>query len=266
MDLNENFAEIIVKPSVTNSGIVELILNRPNAANAINGVMVDEICRFLELADQDAATKVIIISGSGKHFCAGGDVKAMKNKTGMFAGDTDTLRKKYAYGIQNIARTMERIETPVIAAINGAAIGAGLDLACMCDIRLASQNAKFGETFTRLGLISGDGGSFFLQRVVGYPLAMELTLTAEIIDSKRALEIGLVSKLVDLADLASEALILAEKIARQPSVATKYAKRLVRDGFRSQLNQHLELASVYQGVTQRTPDHFNALAELEKKD
>ena len=88
----------------------------------------------------------------------------------------------------------------------------------------------------------------------------------EILDSKRALEIGLVSKLVDLADLASEALILAEKIARQPSVATKYAKRLVRDGFRSQLNQHLELASVYQGVTQRTPDHFNALAELEKKD
>ena len=194
-------------------GIVKLILNRPDASNAFSDEMITELCMVLREADQDPDVRVIIVTGAGKHFCAGGDVKAMKHRTGMFAGESDELRKRYMYGIQQIPLTMESIETPVIAAINGAAIGAGLDFCCMCDIRLAGERAKFGETFTKLGLIPGDGGGFFLQRIIGYSKAMELTLTGEVFDAIHALEIGLVKRIFPNDSLLDEAVAFAKIIA-----------------------------------------------------
>ena len=177
------YKEIITSFTDHNLGVLEIKLNRPEASNAFTIDMIDELCSCLKTADNDPAVRAIIITGEGKNFCAGGDIKSMVNKSEMFSGDPNQLRKNYMYGIQQIPQTMEQIETPVIAAINGAAIGAGLDFCCMCDIRIAAEDAKFGETFVKLGLIPGDGGAFFLQRVVGYSKAIELTLTGDVIDA-----------------------------------------------------------------------------------
>jgi 2-(1,2-epoxy-1,2-dihydrophenyl)acetyl-CoA isomerase len=160
---------------------------------------------------------------------------------------------------------MEFIETPVIAAINGAAIGAGLDFSCMCDVRICSDKAKFGETFVKLGLIPGDGGAFFLQRVVGYPKAMELTLTGDVINADEALDIGLVMKSVAPESLMEEAVILATKVAKNAPVAVRYSKKLIRQAYHDRISSHLESAAVYQGVAQRTSDHFEGVCALLEK-
>lgn len=246
-------------------GIVKLILNRPDASNAFSDEMITELCRVLREADRDPDVRVIIVTGEGKHFCAGGDVKAMQQRSGMFAGESDELRKRYMYGIQQIPLTMESIETPVIAAINGAAIGAGLDFSCMCDIRLAGERAKFGETFTKLGLIPGDGGGFFLQRIIGYSKAMELTLTGEVFDAKHALEIGLVNRIFPNDSLLDEAFAFAKIIASNAPVAVKYSKKIIRQAYHDRINSHLEAAAAYQGVAQRTHDHFEGVSALLEK-
>src|SRR5690606_10001766 len=121
--------------------------------------MIIDLVRVLDAINNAKEIRVVVITGMGKHFCAGGDLKAMKAKTGMFAGDANELRLRYQQGIQQISLAMENIEKPIIAMVNGAAIGAGLDLACMCDIRLCSENAIFAESFTSLGLVPGDGGT-----------------------------------------------------------------------------------------------------------
>lgn len=240
-------------------------LNRPEASNAFNLSMINELVRTLKIADQDDSVRTIIISGMGKHFCAGGDVKKMKNKEDMFSGGPNELRQNYISGIQQIPHCFHQLATPVIAMINGAAIGAGLDLACMCDIRISSDKAKFGETFSKLGLIPGDGGSYFLQRVVGFSKAMELSLTAEIFDSSKALSIGLVNSVVGADELLDKTTQLAKKINANSPIASKMLKRSIIHAYRSDLASHLDLLAAYQGITQRTEDHLRALDAIENK-
>ena len=184
------FSKIILEK---NDHIAKITLNRPESSNALDEEMIEELTSALTDLDIDNNIRCILLTGAGKHFCAGGDVKKMLNKEGMFAGEPNELRERYKRGIQQIPLTFERLSTPVVAVVNGAAIGAGLDLACMCDIRVSSTRAKFGETFAKLGLIPGDGGMWFLQRVVGYSKAVEMTLTANIYDSEEALKMNLVS-------------------------------------------------------------------------
>jgi len=191
-------------------------------------------------------------------------VKGMKSKAGMFSGDANELRERYKRGIQKIPLAFERLSTPTIAAVNGAAIGAGLDVACMCDIRVASDKAKFGETFVKLGLVPGDGGSYFLQRAVGFAKAMEMTLTAKIYDSKEALAMGLVS--YEGADFEEKAVEFAASITKNAPIAVQMAKRSIEMARKSDLQAVLDLMAAYQGITQRTEDHFEGLdGLLEKK-
>lgn len=257
-----NLSQINLKFS---NHILWLTLNRPDSSNAFTDEMIDELVSTLYRADEDDNVRAIIVTGSGKHFCAGGDVKAMKDKTQMFAGESNELRQRYKRGIQQIPICMNSLSTPVIAMINGAAIGAGLDFACMCDIRISSNRAKFGETFTKLGLIPGDGGTYFLQRVVGFAKAMELTLTADVIDASEAKAIGLVSSLYEAEALKEATETLALKVISNAPIATQMAKRALVHAYNSDLQSNLDLLSAYQGITQRSSDHFSALDNLLEK-
>lgn len=242
-----------------------ITLNRPENSNAFSDEMIDGLVNCLERADFDNKVRTIVLTGAGKHFCAGGDVKAMQTKTGMFAGEPNELRERYKKGIQKIPLAIEKLSTPIIAMINGAAIGAGLDLACMCDIRVCSEHAKFGETFAKLGLVPGDGGTYFLQRVIGFAKAMELSLTGDIIGSDEAQSLGLVSKVI-AADLLKEHVEkLCLKINSNAPIAIQMLKRSMIHSYRSDLSSMLDLLNAYQGITQRTMDHDRAVAQIFNK-
>ncbi|TDJ04977.1 MAG: 3-hxdroxyacyl-CoA dehydrogenase [Deltaproteobacteria bacterium] len=234
-----------------------LTFNLPEKRNAITLSMVESLVTVLNEADWDPEIKVIILTGQGSAFCAGGDIKAMKEKSGMFAGSSEELRQIYMNGIQRIPRSIESLQTPIIAMVNGPAIGAGLDIACMCDLRVASSKALFGETFAKIGLVPGDGGTFFLPRVVGYAKAMEMSLTARVYTAIEALEMGLLSSLTSESELEAVTRSLAEKIAENSFTALTMIKKGLR-GARD-LDTQLDLMAAFQGITQRTQDHFDRL-------
>ncbi len=256
-----SFKEILVNQE----GYSLLItLNRPESCNAITLVMVKELTDVLKFADIDDSIRVIIITGAERCFSAGGDLKAMKSKTEMFEGESAELRNRYLRGIQEIPRTIEAIRTPIIAYVNGPAVGAGCDLAAMCDLRVASEKARFGVTFSKIGLVAGDGGPFFLQRVVGYAKAMELYLTARIIDAKEAKDIGLVNYITE--DGLEGAIALASEIASNAPVPVSMMKQALKHSRNSSAEACLELMASFQAIVQRTSDHFEGVdAILEKR-
>lgn len=242
-----------------------LTLNNPEQSNAITTEMIDSLCGVLKYADFDRDVRVIILTGEGKNFCSGGDIKAMSEKTGMFQGESNELRLRYVYGIQQIPKTLEEVSTPVIAMVNGAAIGAGCDLAMMCDLRVGSVSTKFGETFTKIGLVPGDGGTFFLQRIVGFAKAMEMTLTGDIYEGQKAKDFGLLNILTEDRALKADTEQFAEKIAANAPVAQAMAKKALKVSYLHDLQTSLDLLAGFQGIAQRTQDHFEALAAAKAK-
>lgn len=248
--------------------IVIATLNRPEARNAIStSANSEEIAAFCNEMTCDRSVRAIILTGGGKAFCAGGNVKDMGERAGMFAGAPYELRNAYRTGIQRIPTALYELEVPVIAAINGPAIGAGLDLACMCDIRLASATACFAESFVKLGIVPGDGGAWLLPRIVGMPIASQLCLTGEMFDASRALGYGLVSEVLEPDDLMPRARELAELIAANPGHATRMTKRLLRDGLEMKLAPLLEMSAAYQALAHHTADHQEAVAAfLDKRE
>lgn len=260
--LNDNYTDLLVE---MDKPLLRVTLNRPHCSNAFSDEMISELCRLLREADWDDDVRVIILTGAGKTFCAGGDVKAMEEKTGMFAGDPEELRRRYTKGIQQIPLTIEALHTPLIAMVNGPAIGAGCDLACMCDIRMGCRHSRFGETFAKLALVPGDGGTFFLQRIVGYAKAMELTLTGRIITADEALALGLLNDLVAVDALKKETEKLALSIAANSPVAVSMIKKAIRQARTAEISGHLDLLAAFQGITQRTDDHFKRVRALKAK-
>ncbi|MDB5722730.1 MAG: enoyl-CoA hydratase, partial [Alphaproteobacteria bacterium] len=177
--------------------VAVITLNRPQERNAISRPeYIQEIKDFCTRATDDASLKAVVVTGAGSAFCAGGNVKDMRDKAGIFQGSPYELRNRYRLGIQQIPLALYELEVPTIAAINGPAIGAGLDLACMCDIRIAAEGAIFAESFVKLGIVPGDGGAWLLPRIIGNARAALMTLTGDSIDASRALEYGLVSDVV----------------------------------------------------------------------
>jgi enoyl-CoA hydratase/carnithine racemase len=258
---NKTFKDLLVsKDEFT----LEITLNNPAQANAITNEMIDSLVEVLSFADEDDEIRCILLTGAGRSFCAGGDLGAMENKTGMFEGESDELRRNYRKGIQRIPRAIEALKTPIVALVNGAAIGAGCDLAMMCDIRVASKFAKFGETFSKLSLVPGDGGTFFLQRVVGYTKAMEMFLTGDIYSGEDVLKFGL-ANFVREDDSLVFSRDLCKKISHNGPVAISMTKVALKSGRTSSLNDQLELLSSFQGITQRTSDHFEALKAFKEK-
>ena len=259
----KNFEDLLVEQS---GHTLWITLNRPESSNAYSIGMVSALVEVIRHADIDNSIRAIIITGAGKSFCAGGDIKAMRGKTGMFAGESNELRETYQSGIQQIPLTISQIKTPVIAMVNGAAVGAGCDLAAMCDMRIASTQAVFAETFAKVGLVPGDGGAFFLTRLIGYGKAMEMFLTCKNYSAEEALKMGLVNEVVLPDQLKARTMEVVEGIINLPPIAVQMTKKAIIHAHQSDLISHLELMAAYQGITQRSSDHFKALdGMIEKK-
>ena len=242
-------------------GIVTLTLDNPAERNALSSqAQWDALASAVDRVQADPAARCLILTGAGSAFCAGGNVKDMKNRAGIAAGAPHQIREGYRQGIQRIPLAFQRLDVPAIAAVNGPAIGAGCDLACMCDIRIASERASFAESFVRLGIIPGDGGAWLLQRVVGYARAAELTFTGETIDARAALDIGLVSRVVPADTLLDEARALAVRIAANPGPALRMAKRLMNEARHQRLDSLLEMSAAFQALAHHTPEHEQAVS------
>lgn len=239
--------------------VATITLDRSEARNAYSDAMCEQLVAALDAADRDPAIRCAILTGAGKAFHAGGDVKAMKERSGMFAGDPAELRMRYLQGIQAVPRRIAEFAKPLLAAINGPAIGAGLDLACMCDLRLAAQGAQLGSTFVKVGLVPGDGGAFFLARTVGFPRALEMMLTGRVLDADEALRIGLVHEVVPADRLLAVAGERAQALAALPPAAVQLTKRAAYRSWQCDQATALELAATYQGIAQNQPDHLRAL-------
>lgn len=240
-------------------------LDNPAQRNALTIAMIESLTKILAEADADPVIRVIVLTGAGDHFCAGGDIKAMKNRIGMFAGESDELRRRYMQGIQKIPRAIESLSKPVIAMINGAAIGAGCDLAMMCDLRIGSEKSKFAETFTKLGLVPGDGGTFFLVRAIGYAKAMRMFLTGDAWSGQEALNFGLLQEIHPSESLEKATEALTSKIAANAPVAIQMTKKALKLASVQTLDSSLDLLAAFQGIAQRTDDHFEALEGFEAK-
>ncbi len=242
--------------------VLLITFNRPEARNAYSAEMVDSLLAALAWAEDQPSVRCVVITGAGRAFNAGGDLKLMRQHSGMFEGSPSELAQRYRRTIQRIPKALEDYSKPLIAAVNGAAIGAGLDLACMCDVRVASEAAAFGETFVKIGLVPGDGGAYVLARVVGFAHALEMALTGEIIDARRALAIGLVNHLVAPEALLDRAFEIADLIASNAPVAVQLTRRAFYQAHRQSLIQALETAAAYQGIVQNTDDHLEGVAAL----
>ena len=244
-----------------------LTLNRPDAMNALgmpgDGDQIQAAC---EQINNDDDVRCVVLTGAGRAFSAGGDVKAMKAREGAFGGSGVQIRDGYRRNIHRVVRSIYGLEVPSIAAINGAAIGLGMDVACMTDIRIAADTAKMGVTFLKLGLIPGDGGAWLLPRTIGMSRAAELLFTGDVIDAKTAADWGLVSRVVPAADLMTEAMVLAQKIALQPPHALRLAKSLLKQGQTASYDTLMEMSAAAQAISHLTDDHMEGVdAILEKR-
>jgi len=244
-----------------------LTLNRPEMMNALgapgDGDVVAEVCNQVN-ADRDI--RCVILTGAGRAFSAGGDVKAMKERTGAFGGNAVAIRDGYRGNIHKVVKAIYYLEVPSIAAVNGAAIGLGCDVACMTDIRISSDQAKYGVTFLKLGIIPGDGGAWLLPRTIGMSRACELLFTGDVVDAATALEWGLVSKVVPHDTLMDEAMKLAERIAQQPPHALRLAKSLLKQGTTGTYESLMEMSAAAQAISHMTEDHMEGVnALLEKR-
>jgi enoyl-CoA hydratase/carnithine racemase len=242
--------------------IATLTLNRPEARNAFSPEMINLWRGYLQEAKEDNNVSVVVVTGKGDTFCSGGDIRDMAEGK-LRSWD---MKRFLWEGVHRIVLTLEDLDKPVIAAINGAAMGAGLDMAIMCDLRICSDKAKLAESYIMMGLVPGDGGAYFLPRLVGVPKALELLLTGDVIDPLEGLRLGLVNRVVAHDRLLDETFDLAKKIAAKPPLAIRMMKRAVYQGQTSTLRAHLDYISSQLSLLSETEDHLEAArAFLEKR-
>jgi len=244
-----------------NGHVVTLTMNRPDDRNPLgmpgDG---DNFSEAAELINNDNEVRCVILTGAGKAFSAGGNLKAMRDREGTFGLPPLEMREEaYRKNIHRVVRSLWNIEVPTVGAINGPAIGLGNDVGCTCDIRIAADNAKFGATFLKVGLIPGDGGSWLLPRVIGWSNASRLFFTGDVVDAETARIWGLVSDVVPGANLIEEANKLADRICQQPPQALRMTKRLMRDGMGSSFDTIMEMSASMQVIVQNTEDHLEAV-------
>jgi enoyl-CoA hydratase/carnithine racemase len=243
--------------------VAMLTFQRDDVRNALTGTeLTADIVATLAWANTCTDVSVLIMTGEGSAFSAGGNIKNMAARA---QESPHILAQYYKYGVQRIPVAMQAVEIPVIAAVNGPAIGAGFDLANMCDIRVGSTNAQFGETFANLGLIAGDGGGWYLQRLLGYHRAAELTFTGRLVKAEEAKALGILLEVTEADALLPRAKELAAKMAAKPPLALRYAKRLLKLAQQQGLNEHLDACSSFQAMCQKSEDHAEALAAFFEK-
>lgn len=242
--------------------VAVLTLNRPEAKNAFSPEMVSLWRQHLEEARNDSAVRVVVVTGKGDTFCSGGDIRDMAEGK-LKSWD---MKNFLWEGVHRIVLTLEDLDKPVIAAVNGAAMGAGMDMAIMCDLRVCSERARLAESYIMMGLVPGDGGAYFLPRLVGTSKALELLWTGAVLTAKEALKLGLVNRVVEHDLLMDETMRLAETIAAKPPLAVRMMKRAVYQAQTSSLRAHLDYISSQISLLSETRDHPEAArAFLEKR-
>lgn len=237
-------------------------LNRPQQKNAFTLEMIDEWARRLQQAEADAEVGAIVVTGNGGSFCSGVDLSVIEDL--QQRGDALAWKSLLWDRVHRIAFTLERLDKPVIAAVSGAAVGAGMDMSLMCDMRFAARSARFCEGYIRIGAVPGDGGCYFLPRLVGSAKALELFLSGEFVDAEEALRIGLVNRVYDDSELEQRTQHFAEKIVAHSPVALRMIKRAVYQSRDTDLRTALDMISSHMGIVQTTPDAqeaFNAFRE-----
>ena len=246
-------------------GIATITLNRPDRRNAYSPEMSESISKAVQDAAKDNGVRVLVITGTGLAFCAGADVKAMAEAASQ--PDDEEKGREFERGHLSFPLLLHEFEKPVIAAINGVAVGGGLDLALSCDIRIASDKARFAEVFIRRGLIPAMGGIFFLPRLVGIDRACQIIWTGDMIDAKEAERIGLVTMVVAHEELEIATKDLAEKLAKGPPLAIQKAKRAIYEGLEMDLQSSLDYVASVVKELRKTDDHKEgARAFVEKRE
>jgi len=245
--------------------VLILTMSQPATRNALTGnTAVEEFVQACAAISADRTLRAVILTGEGPVFSSGGNVKDMQRYFQQKLSP-ETIREEYRNGIQRLPKALYNLDLPVIAAINGPAIGAGLDLTCMCDIRIASEKATFAESFVKVGIVPGDGGAWLLPRAVGMSKASEMAFTGEALSAQDALACGLVSRVVPHESLMEVAMVLAQKIAANPGGVLRMTKRLLREGERATLESLLEISASYQAIAHMEPDHHEAVRAFVEK-
>ena len=247
----------------TSDGIAVITLNRPEKLNAFhNGMLADWAAALVDCQANDAVAAVIV-TGAGRAFCAGGDVSSLgvyDDNAALEIGDY--LRTH----VHPVARAVTALQKPYLCAVNGAATGAGMDMALMADIRWAGRRARFAESYIKLGLVPGDGGGWLLPRLVGQSKALELLWTGDMIDAEEAERLGIVSRVCDDETLLSELHTFAARLASGPTVAIRLMKQVVRQSMDTDLLGALDLVTGPMGIAANTADHAEACdAFLQKR-
>jgi len=245
--------------------VATLTLNQPDNRNALGPEMIDEIVDACHQTQLNTDISCLIITGAGKAFCAGGNVKNMKDRAESRSESPIQIPISYREGIQRIPKVIDGMDVPTIAAVNGAAVGAGCDLALFCDMRIASPFAKFGEVFLDLGIVPGDGGPWFLTREIGYSRAAEMTFTTRLVEAAEAQEIGIVLKVVPADQLMAEARKIADVIAAKSPATLRMTKRLLKEATRLSLIDYLDVTGAYQGLARSTEDYKEGIRARNEK-
>lgn len=261
--MNDNEANPSAKPLVRHAveaGVMTITLDEPSNGNALTLAMTTALSDVLESVNGRDDVQCVVLRSSSKHFCTGGNVKDMQSGKDLMDGGIEAVRERLRHGLHRITRALSSMDVPSLCAVNGAAVGAGCDLALMCDIRLAGERAVFAESFLRLGLVSGIGGAWFLSRIVGPAKALELTLTSEFIDAGTAQQLGIVAHVHPDAALDDETRALARRIAANPPRALRMAKKLVQESAHGTLSASLELAANMQAILLCGSEHKQAVS------
>lgn len=242
-------------------GVALIRLNRPRQLGAFTWPMIEAWARALRAAQEDDRVRAVVLTGTGRGFCTGVDLKALEE-----IEPTPIARKRMLTDrVHRVARAVEDLDKPLIAAVNGLAVGAGMDMALMCDMRFAARSARFSEGYIRIGLVPGDGGAYFLPRLVGPAKAMELLMTGDFIDAEEALRLGIVNRVYDDEALLNETMAFAREIAAKPPIAISMIKRAVYQSMRTDLRTSLDLISSHMAVVQSTADYEEAMNAFREK-
>jgi enoyl-CoA hydratase/carnithine racemase len=241
--------------------IATITLNRPDKLNAFTGPMIDAWARALADAQADPNVNVIVVTGAGRAFCAGGDVARMGE------GEPTPLDHKNQLWehIHRVPKTLETVDKPVMAMVNGLAVGAGMGMTVMCDVRVAAQSARFSTGYVKVGLVPGDGDTYFLPRLIGAAKALDLLWTADFVEAPEALRLGIVQRVYPDAELREQTYAFARQIADGPQVPIRMIKRLVYQSLRLDLRTHLDLVSSHMGLVRQTLDHKEGVAAFKEK-
>ncbi|WP_107942489.1 enoyl-CoA hydratase/isomerase family protein [Metasolibacillus fluoroglycofenilyticus] len=252
-------------------GVATITLNRPEAMNAFSEDMLTRWIRALETVRDDEAIRVLVVKGNGKCFCAGGDIKAMAAGKGFFDSEDDitstALARKNSLWkrVQRVPLLLEEIDKPVIAQVHGFAFGAGLDMALMCDIRIVAQSTKFSESYVNVGIVPGDGGAYFLPKLVGIDKALDMLWTARVLSAYEAKEAGLVTFVVPDEELEQYTRSYAEKLANGPTTAIQFIKRAVYQSQTMSLRSSLDYISSQMGLVTELADFKEGVQAVVEK-